>query len=1022
VQTLRDGLNAAGLIDVVSTAERATRAPPAEASVFFGHPSPGTGAGMMPPSSNWQMLETSGYYPFPDLAIRWPCLPCTVRHTVHETCDEPHAPWNVDSTAKWTAPPWCGALLAGDGGHGTSWTRPRIRVRSGHRDPERRQLAGAADSAAGGVSKVEHDGSKRDAVLQDLMVIPASHVAAEGGPIETSRARAPMMNTTLGGLAGGIEVHGPERFAPTIVMLSLEAGALAGIDERTVRMFRADVQARMWHAVWASGVNAAAGYAWARVRRPGIYIPVGLPRDHVLVGLIRTLAYRRHLLEDADLSERLAHSRRIIDSFLDAPEAQVDQLRSYLAQLELRTTAGSLGRRDLERRRGGTAGPFPLPGNVSLGDFRLRIRELDLLPGGLPEEQLFTSPDRLRAASPDWPVGAGLGAGERSPVVTGNPTRLWEDLRGQPWWVFDWLSSPDWPMYHADFEHSGVPTGSSGIDSSTVASLYPLSPVLLTGTVQSVPAIAGGKAYVGTWTQTNGGTLYRVDLATASVDWQFPIPGSGRGDLDQWGGGIASTPAVVGGFVYFTSLDGRVWCVDAPSRAWLHPITTGAQVTWVTDLRHRDLAHNQPCDNSDPPVACWTSPLVVGGKVYVGCGLGENALMPPFSAPANHGFVYCLDAATGHVLWLFCTNKFSDVENNNPNDIPPWQLKDMSGPLPAGFVRHASDPPVCGASVWSSPVYDSVLNRVYVGTGNPYPDHALPNEPYSSGVLSLDAATGTFMGFFQPDPSTSYRPDDEDVDFGASPTLVRHGDTRSIGIGSKNGSYFLLDPDGLHLQKWRQMLPYYTDDNGNDDPTKPIPGVDEHSGTDHSATSGTFSCAAIDYKNGILFCGLGSDDNLNTFTTPFLRAMRWDTLNDAWPTVVGPVRSASGNVRHYQIPGSPLYSNDNEKAVGSPAVVNDVVFVSTTKAALYALDTASGALLWQAPDLTSGYDTILGAAISGDYVVIGYKSTLRIYHRHTWQRSPSRWQPIAAGPWPRFPLTGMGPVEWATIQEPFEQA
>ena len=47
--------------------------------------------------------------------------------------------------------------------------------------------------------------------------------------------------------------------------------------------------------------------------------------------------------------------------------------------------------------------------------------------------------------------------------------------------------------------------------------------------------------------------------------------------------------------------------------------------------------------------------------------------------------------------------------------------------------------------------YDSVLNRIYVGTSNSqYPHTAQPDELYGSGLLSLDAGTGQFRGFFQP--------------------------------------------------------------------------------------------------------------------------------------------------------------------------------------------------------------------------------------------------------------------------------
>jgi outer membrane protein assembly factor BamB len=69
---------------------------------------------------------------------------------------------------------------------------------------------------------------------------------------------------------------------------------------------------------------------------------------------------------------------------------------------------------------------------------------------------------------------------------------------------------------------------------------------------------------------------------------------------------------------------------------------------------------------------CFSSPLVVNGKVYVGSGEGERDVF---------GFVFCLDANTGNVVWLFCTNQFNLASDNNPNVIPASAA--VSNPLPS---------------------------------------------------------------------------------------------------------------------------------------------------------------------------------------------------------------------------------------------------------------------------------------------------------------------------------------------------
>jgi len=77
-----------------------------------------------------------------------------------------------------------------------------------------------------------------------------------------------------------------------------------------------------------------------------------------------------------------------------------------------------------------------------------------------------------------------------------------------------------------------------------------------------------------------------------------------------------------------------------------------------------------------------------------------------------------------------------------------------------------------------------------------------------------------------------------------------------------------------------------------------------------------------------------------------------------------------------------MYRSD-EAGLSSPAVVNDVVFVSTSKPALYALDATRGHCLWSAPSIPVGNPReptfALGPAIYGNYVVMGAWNNVYIY-------------------------------------------
>jgi outer membrane protein assembly factor BamB len=127
---------------------------------------------------------------------------------------------------------------------------------------------------------------------------------------------------------------------------------------------------------------------------------------------------------------------------------------------------------------------------------------------------------------------------------------------------------------------------------------------------------------------------------------------------------------------------------------------------------------------------------------------------------------------------------------------------------------------------------------------------------------------------------------------------------------------------------------------------------------------GVFGAACVHHALERLFVGLGGYGGMiDSSTTPFARALRWDTLDDAWPTT-------GMNPPMYSTASPPMYSTAGESGLSSPAIVHDVVFLSTSKPGLYAVDAATGLCLWSAAGLGAA-DYLLGAAIYGDHVVAG---------------------------------------------------
>jgi outer membrane protein assembly factor BamB len=593
-----------------------------------------------------------------------------------------------------------------------------------------------------------------------------------------------------------------------------------------------------------------------------------------------------------------------------------------------------------------------------------------------------------------------------------------------------------WWMYQGGPAHGGFVTDTP-INSGNAAQLQTLHTLQVGGPVLSVPAVVDGYAYVGVANAAaapgnNGGGLFKVNLASGQIEasYVWPIDLAQR---DTHGfTGMGCTPAVTGGFVYFSAFDGFVYCLNQADLT----------LAWKTNLRQQDTAQNQPCTNDfpppppqsgidpdappadyptyAPPAAGWSSPVVANGLVYVGMGEGEN--------PQLFGFVYCLDAATGKVVWIFCTDQLADGVDNQPNQIPALVVQGSALPGFTAVAETSTYKQPRGGSVWSG--IACVDGMLYVTTGNPVGpnpwggvDHGFPaswsfpysppgcteqlagpngvSPAYSYSVLILDAQTGAFKQRFAPTQETSYRPSDGDIDFGGSAAVFTQNGRQVLAVANKNGTLFLLDAGDLSVIKTRQLLPY--DDNGQCIPTVDphvniVPNVPTNCVSDttwNENYSGVFGAPAVDTVNGLIYVGIGGPNyhsvspGIDFNTTPFMRAVKWDTLEDAWP--MAPYTFTPGNnlpavtVQRYtnaavptaQNPDLAMYQNPGEASIGSPAIANDVVFVGTHNVALYAFRASDGTLLWSDPlgsptnGLNGGYGYCMGPAIWQNYVVAG---------------------------------------------------
>ena len=197
-----------------------------------------------------------------------------------------------------------------------------------------------------------------------------------------------------------------------------------------------------------------------------------------------------------------------------------------------------------------------------------------------------------------------------------------------------------------------------------------------------------------------------------------------------------------------------------------------------------------------------STPLVVGDTVYFGMDVND--------VPTGKGGFYAVDASAGTLVWFFDLESGSVCRPDPGDDIRRYDGYHTEAQLglPAGFLAtrsgcgHDRTTTGCG-NVWSSAAHDPQRDLLYFGTSNcdtdtdpatPVPPPPMPR--YDEALVAL-RTDGT--------PAWSWRPrevDNDDLAFGAAPNLftidVDGTPTEVVGIGGKDGTYYVLDRDGVN--------------------------------------------------------------------------------------------------------------------------------------------------------------------------------------------------------------------------------
>jgi polyvinyl alcohol dehydrogenase (cytochrome) len=300
--------------------------------------------------------------------------------------------------------------------------------------------------------------------------------------------------------------------------------------------------------------------------------------------------------------------------------------------------------------------------------------------------------------------------------------------------------APGWPLYGHDATGTKA-SGNAGISSENVSQLVPRWQFEVAGAVSSTPVIADGVTYVGSY----DGNLYAIDLESGESVWTYATGAAIPEPNLQIDLGITGSAAIVDGVAYVGDAAAVVHAIDAE---------TGESL-WSTRV------------DEQPNASIWSSPVVVGGILYI--GVASVAKQTGF-----RGSVVALDAESGQIVWQ------------------------------TYVVPEGAD----GAGVFAVPVIDTARNLLIVGTQNAYTANPAPfGDPIS--ILALDLSTGERVWSFAAPVGDGTTAPTDDVGFSASPNLFSaeiDGEMVDlVGNGQKSGDYWVLNRD-TGAEVWRTTV------------------------------------------------------------------------------------------------------------------------------------------------------------------------------------------------------------------------
>ena len=309
------------------------------------------------------------------------------------------------------------------------------------------------------------------------------------------------------------------------------------------------------------------------------------------------------------------------------------------------------------------------------------------------------------------------------------------------------------------------------------------------GSMESNPVAVDGVLYT---TNAPLGQVFAIDAATGNIIWEYTPSYAGETKLD----GTAYSPGSGGRLPGVAVAEGKVFAPLPDGRLIALNQTTGGLV-WENNVGSYKLGNR-----------ISTAPIYADGMVIVGDGAGDNGGPSPNMT--------AFSAASGSRIW-----SFNPIPQKGQPGYNTWSNKNGNGSTAFG-----------GGAFWQSPIIDTKLGLLFVGTGNPEPwnSRGAGTDLYTCSIVALDLYTGKMKWYFQQvhhDMWDSDLPNNGVLFTGKFKVNGKMVTRPAVSYVNKVGMTFVLDQQtGKPLIPVKETkVPQDTAPGVNTSPTQPIPAT-----------------------------------------------------------------------------------------------------------------------------------------------------------------------------------------------------